>query len=610
VTQPIRVACGSGRTGAKAKWDLELTYAGRNPSIHVGLHDLARQLTSAPKDTLLDLFRIAAFVYAADRRVGRGGPADVFGHKWPRDFSFRIPVTNPSLWKRREVVDALSETLRFATDDSFRFNFVKGSVPDLQIPLPFTESLGPAGDSDLVLLFSGGIDSTVAALRSVNDGRRPLLVSHQAAPKVLSRQMEMLRELRTRLPTWTFPHVYGRVTLAGGGAKEESQRSRAFLFLSIATLVASEYGIREIHIADNGVTSLNLPRSGQTVGAMASRSTHPRFLRDFHHLVQLLIDRAPKIVNPLLFLTKAETVRQFREFGRPELLQLTFSCSHTFASSEAKPHCGTCFQCVDRRFATLHEGLQEFDLAGYYATDIFQQEVSEGEPRVNVVNALRFAQELRSTPVDSFAYNPAFMDALDPEDGDSATTYESLVSLLKRHGTQVAKVIEGNVAVKDFLDGFPAGSVGWLLGRSEHLTDPRENYVKRLSELLEEGLRRAFEHNDPKRELNMQDVGAGLLSTAGEALERECPTIPFGAVTVRSDFSTSDGMLLVEFKLVKERSRVNSIQEEMAGDLMAAKGKGMAVLFMILDRGSHIPRLTDFVDAFEKQGDCWVTVVR
>jgi hypothetical protein len=121
---------------------------------------------------------------------------------------------------------------------------------------------------------------------------------------------------------------------------------------------------------------------------------------------------------------------------------------------------------------------------------------------------------------------------------------------------------------------------------------------------LEEGLRRAFEHNDPNRELNMQDVGAGLLSTAGEALERECPTIPFGAVTVRSDFSTSDGMLLVEFKLVKERSRVNSIQEEMAGDLMAAKGKGMAVLFMILDRGSHIPRLTDFVDAFEKQGDC------
>lgn len=608
MTKRVRVACG--RRKAKGKPDLVLTAAGRHPTVHLGIHDLSAQLLSAPREILLDLFRIAAYVYAADRRVSRGGPGDVFGRAWPRSFDFRIPVSAPFVWERKDVLEALSETLAFATDDSFRFSFPKGDAEELQIPLPFDEKLGPGVGADVVILFSGGIDSTAAVIRAVMEGRRPLLVSHQSSPKVLSRQTELLREARLLFPQWHFPHVYGRVTLAGEEGKEESQRSRSFLFLAIATLVACECGIAEIQIADNGITSLNLPRSGQTVGAMASRSTHPRFLRDFAHLIGLLIDPPPAIVNPLLFLTKAEVVRVLKDLGHPQLLQLTVSCSRTFASSGAHPHCGVCFQCVDRRFATLHEDLQDFDLAGLYATDIFCGAVSEGEARAHVVNALRFATHLRKTPSDDFIHNPAFVDALDPAEPDpGGSTYTSLVDVLKRHGAQVADVIEKQIAATDFLDGVPVGSVGWLLGRTEHLVDPKGAYARRLGELLASGLKRAFEHDSPSRELNMQDVGAGLLAAACETLERECPTIPFGAVTVRSDFSSPGQALLVEFKLVKERSRVNKMQEEMAADLMAAKQKGIAVLFVVLDRGSRVPRLEDFLATFEKESACWVTVV-
>jgi 7-cyano-7-deazaguanine synthase in queuosine biosynthesis len=589
---------------------LELRYDGANPTLHLGLYDLSRQLVSAPKALLVDLVRIAAFVYAADRRVARGGPADVFGRKWPRSFAFRIPVANPTLWNQQTVIEALSDTLRFATDDTYHFKFVPGSSDELQIPLPFSEDMGPGADSDLVLLFSGGIDSAAAALAAAAAGRKPILVSHQAAPKVLSRQVQVLEEMRKHLPQWRFPHVYGKVTLAGQGAKEESQRSRAFLFLSIAVLVATECKVSEIQIADNGVTSLNLPRSGQTVGAMASRSTHPRFIRGFQHLVRLLLGEAPRIVNPFLYLTKAEVVRRFHELGHPELLQLTVSCSRTFQSSEANPHCGGCFQCVDRRFAILYEGLQDFDLSGYYATDIFRGQVPDGEPRVTIVNALRFAQDLRSMSDDAFAEDPAFMDALDPADQDCRPTYQAMVDMLRRHSTQTIDVVEKTVSVKDFMHGLPVGSVGWLLGRSQHLADPREAYALRLGDLLADGLSRAFEHDGPERELNMQDVGAAILRSAMETLERECPTIPFGSVTVRPDFATPDGSLFVEFKLVKDRPRVNKLQDEMAGDLLAAKQKNAMVLFVILDRGSNIPMPKDFESTFAKEGKCWVRIVR
>ena len=42
-----------------------------------------------------DLVRIAAYVYAADQIVGRGGLTDIYGDRWRREFWLCVPVTDP-----------------------------------------------------------------------------------------------------------------------------------------------------------------------------------------------------------------------------------------------------------------------------------------------------------------------------------------------------------------------------------------------------------------------------------------------------------------------------------------------------------------------------------
>ncbi|MDA2915155.1 hypothetical protein MYX77_14610, partial [Acidobacteriia bacterium AH_259_A11_L15] len=66
--------------------------------------------------------------------------------------------------------------------------------------------------------------------------------------------------------------------------REPTQRSRSFLYASLATAVAGVFGLRRIRFYENGVVSLNLPISAQVIGARATRSTHPKALKAFERL--------------------------------------------------------------------------------------------------------------------------------------------------------------------------------------------------------------------------------------------------------------------------------------------------------------------------------------
>ena len=62
---------------------------------------------------------------------------------------------------------------------------------------------------------------------------------------------------------------------------EKTQRTRSFLFASLAFVLARMFGKERFTFFENGVISFNLPIAGDVLGARATRTTHPRVIRGF-----------------------------------------------------------------------------------------------------------------------------------------------------------------------------------------------------------------------------------------------------------------------------------------------------------------------------------------
>ncbi len=200
------------------------------------------------------------------------------GRDWRRHFRFVVPVRNPILWSRPDLLGALTDTLAFMSEDDFGFEFVQHNAP-----APFARylDLGPARGKqfalDEVLLFSGGMDSLCGALTELQEHprKRLLLVSHQSSTKMATRQKALATALHERFPERVL-HVPVRAGITDVTPREFTQRTRSFLFSAIAA--AAGAGQRRILFYENGVVSFNLPIAGQIIGARASRTTHPRTL--------------------------------------------------------------------------------------------------------------------------------------------------------------------------------------------------------------------------------------------------------------------------------------------------------------------------------------------
>src|SRR6185312_1908698 len=97
-------------------------------------------------------------------------------------------------------------------------------------------------------------------------------------------------KLRLRYPTWDFPHLAPWIHRKGSDAADTSQRSRSFLFASLGVAFAAVLRIPRVELPDNGIVSINIPINDQLTGALASRSTHPRFLALFNELATTVFD--------------------------------------------------------------------------------------------------------------------------------------------------------------------------------------------------------------------------------------------------------------------------------------------------------------------------------
>ena len=78
---------------------------------------------------------------------------------------------------------------------------------------------------------------------------------------------------------------------------ERTQRTRSFLFGALAGTVARIAGASGFSLFENGIVSFNLPIAGQIVGAAATRTTHPRVIRDLSNFLSALLDSEVNVQN-------------------------------------------------------------------------------------------------------------------------------------------------------------------------------------------------------------------------------------------------------------------------------------------------------------------------
>src|SRR4029077_18177 len=126
---------------------------------------LTAQMRAGVGDVATDLLEVAAYVYAADQAVTRGGTVVVdYGDSWRRRFRFEIPVRCPDVWNRPEVQEALTSALGFLIDDEYEFGFHRATDPVRGESYLFDAVAPDGSEFQEVVLFSGGLDSLCGAV--------------------------------------------------------------------------------------------------------------------------------------------------------------------------------------------------------------------------------------------------------------------------------------------------------------------------------------------------------------------------------------------------------------------------------------------------------------
>lgn len=318
-------------------------------------------LELGPVATLnVDLVRIAAAVFAADRSI----PRERGGSNWnSREIGLCVPVNLPCPWE--SVKDELASLLGLLTGDVWTLEFVQSDA-STEAAAEFTPG------AERVVLLSGGADSAIGALSSRNalGPGGHILVSHVGARNLspIQRKVAMAAEKLIPGPPQTHLQVtFSRRARQANGvpfSDEWSTRSRSLLFLAFGLAVASREEI-PLWIPENGFTSLNPPLGPERRGSLSTRTTHPAFLGGLTAILEK-VGAHGLIHNPFARKTKGEMYTAVAELvgneKASEFLSHTHSCGltgqRTFRVSPTT-QCGVCFACVVRRASFNASGIQD-----------------------------------------------------------------------------------------------------------------------------------------------------------------------------------------------------------------------------------------------------------
>lgn len=580
------------------------------PIVRLRLPDFVQSVNYLP-NRCLDLLEIAAYVFAADRLTTRGPTRAVEYQSWSRCLHFIVKVRDYEFWRQSAVREALESALRFATGDlDYTFSFQPGhTTPPTN--LFDTEEFSMQNDRDLsIMLFSGGIDSLAGAVeRLEHTNEHVCLVSHLSQVGTIRTQRALAAELKNLYPERVSTYQF-KTHLQTVRGKEETQRSRPFLYGSIAFALATAFGRDRFYIFENGVTSLNFARRADLINARASRTTHPQTVGRLSSLFSLVAESSFFIETPFLWRTKSDVVQCLKDSGLGELLPSSVSCSRTYKSSVPATHCGECFQCLDRRIGIYGAQADDFDNNGLYATNIVTSSISTKEGKTTTVDYLRQAANFSNWNEEKFYYQT--LDELQlllgwvPGYRDEYELVEKIWTLCSRHGKQVGRAVR---RMRELHEGvfrpLSPDSLLKVISDREFLKAPIARLVTAIEDRLKSAVPKSFRTTPPKNEADFNDKVEGLLDTWCDDLRREHPAVPFACAGVVPDFTNERAHLLIEAKYVRGGTTPSKITEGMAADLTKYPEEAH-ILFVVYDPENAIVDRRKLKRDFEGKGRCTV----
>jgi len=388
-----------------------------------------------------DFLRLGSAVYAADLAFKRPEREEFI-----RNIELVVPVVNFQAFAR--VKDDIEDALYTLSSDNWSVNF----VADKGTPEP-TRQWGQK--QGVALLFSGGLDSLSAAAGFICENRPLLLVSHVTHNRTVEQSQKALsaglnQKLRTsvdRFACRVFARSVRGFPFPKDADREESQRTRSFLFLTIACIAARRVGYRKIvAIAENGQFAIHLPLTAARVGPFSTHTAHPQFTVTMQRICRSLLSCDDlEIVNPYLYKTKAEVLSTVRENLR-ELFPLSVSCWRG-ARVKGSNHCGVCIPCLTRRIALEAIGLKYNE----YQRDIFEEDIGSLSPedvgKRNLGDLLEFVREFSTYRVEE-------KDRLVENFPDLVNEYfdqDEAISMYVRFAAEALGVVGGYRKIRDLV---------------------------------------------------------------------------------------------------------------------------------------------------------------
>lgn len=160
-----------------------------------------------------------------------------------------------------------------------------------------------------------------------------------------------------------------------------------------------------------------------------------------------LADTAFTVENPFLWRTKADVVRLIAEAGCAELIRYSTSCTRTWEVTRLRTHCGTCSQCIDRRFAVLAAGQEAADPAEAYNVDLLVGERGEGEPKTMLAAYVETASEVsKMTPLEFYSRFGEASRVLRHLDDSPDAAAIKVFELHQQHAKYVTGVVDRAIA--------------------------------------------------------------------------------------------------------------------------------------------------------------------
>jgi hypothetical protein len=418
---------------------------GAHKTVNLRIDYITRTMLRNVPDLLIDLLEVAAYIYCADQRLGRGSDKLTnFGENWRRRLDFSIPVRCPEVWEQPDVHERLAATLGLLSDDSYTFEFRKADELAGPRELYFPNLIDGSVEHDEVALFSGGLDSFAGAVEDVViNGLYVTLVGHCSSSKVHNVQKTLIDALKQRGFDRRISYIPVWVTNEKVQAREFTQRTRSFLFACLGLVIARMSGKDRFSFYENGVVGINPPLAGDVLGGRATRTTHPKVLRGMELLFSAMLDRSIQIRTPMHWLTKSEVVLKIGEAGMSDLLAMTSSCTRPRIWTKSQKHCGVCSQCIDRRFAILAAGMAEYEPADNYMVDLLLGDRSTGDDMRMALSYVSFFQKVGATTKERFLVDfPEVVSALGSfPDVTTEQAGDRLYDLFQRNARAVEAVI-------------------------------------------------------------------------------------------------------------------------------------------------------------------------